>query len=979
MFLKRIEMQGFKSFADRVVINFDCSISGIVGPNGCGKSNITDAIRWVLGEQSSKSLRGTSMQDVIFAGSADRRKVNMAEVTLVFDNSQHMLNSNQDEIEITRRLYRNNNEAEYLINRNFVRLRDIQDLILDTGLGKDALSMISQGNIQAFADAKPLERRAIFEEAAGVSKYKKRKVESLAKLERCKSNIERLEDILQELERQVSPLKRQAKRAERYREKKQRLEEIETYVLVAEIDRLNSELQEGKQTIFDIETKISVQETTIQVHETKTQDDKQQINNLEHEINSLQEKLMNAINEIQTLETRKIEIDEKRKYAIEQGNNEEKAKQLSILLQEAKNEFDDREQRLNTNQNSIKLYQEQLGNIALEKTTLSAAKEQAAHVLRKLENRKSVLDNLAKDPFTSHAGVKSIVDNIKSLNGVLGVIGKVITPISDYEEAISVALGNAIYHLVTHNTEQAKAAIAFLKKNRSGRATFLPIEVAKPHLISKEHEIICQNTSGYLGVAFDFVENEPVFDPIVDCLLGNVLVVDTIDNGTKLAELINYRYKIVTLDGDVIHKGGSITGGKTTNSTSIITLQKEIKDLTFKITSQQAECTLNDKNYYKLIQNKEEIERQLMTLRINNATLEQVVDAKRAKYEKLKNDYELLKPNDAEEIEHNISFHDEIINKLNEAYCFRDQATTEIKSKREYRMKLVTELDRKEQQIRQIRKELGYSNSSLSAINVDLARIETKLENNLQRLATEYQMTYEFAKTKINGDLVENAKEEVLQLRADIERLGNINMEAPEQYQQANERYEFLDKQLNDLKLSRDKILDAIDDMDKVMVKQFKTMFDKINLEFNETFKFLFQGGKAKLILEDATDILNTGIDIDVQPPGKSVQNIRLFSGGEKSLIAICLLFAILKVRPVPLCIFDEVEAALDQANVERFAKYIKQFNEDTQFIIVTHRSGTMEECEILYGVTMQKQGVSQMLKVELFDAIAIADENGGN
>ena len=407
MFLKRIEMQGFKSFADKVVINFDHEITGVVGPNGCGKSNITDAIRWVLGEQSAKSLRGSSMSDVIFAGSVDRRPVNMAEVTLVFDNSNHSLNSDLQEIEVTRRLYRNQ-EAQYLINRNPVRLKDVVDLILDSGLGKDSLSMISQGNITSFAEAKPIERRAIFEEAAGVSKYKKRKMESLAKLERTKDNIERSQDILNELEKQVSPLKRQAKKAKLYKEKKERLEQIEIAVLVEDITNLLQEIEEAKKSLFDAETKQTMYQTSIQIQENELNDHREQVNELEKEINHLQEKLMQTINEIQILETRKIEIDEKRKYTIEIGDREAKISQLKQLLLEAKLEFEDRSSRLNVLEKDIQLKNNRLSNIALNISDQRQLYDQANAQVRRLENRKEILENMSKQPFNIRVNLSLI-------------------------------------------------------------------------------------------------------------------------------------------------------------------------------------------------------------------------------------------------------------------------------------------------------------------------------------------------------------------------------------------------------------------------------------------------------------------------------------------------------------------------------------------------------------------------------------------
>lgn len=974
MFLKRIEMQGFKSFADKVVIQFEDSVTGIVGPNGCGKSNITDAIRWVLGEQSVKSLRGDKMTDVIFAGSADRKMVNMAEVTLVFDNTKRYLNSEQDEIEITRRIFRNGQDAEYLINRNPSRLKDIVELILDSGLGKDSLSMISQGNIVSFAEAKTIERRAIFEEAAGVSKYKKRKIESLNKLARTKDNLDRAFDILNELEKQVSPLKRQAKKAELYREKKARLEQIEIAVLVEEIKQLNLQKEEIKKSLFDIETNTMMHQTQIQVFENTTIEAKQEVHQLDREINKLQDDLMKTVNEIQILETRKIELDEKRKYLIEVGNSEEKALQLQSLLDEAKFEYDDRYQRLNKIHAEIQLLSKQLSDTALELINTSQAKEEADSVLRRNENRKEVLENLIKEPFNNQAGVKAIMDNKQHLFGVIGVVGQAIKPKNGYEEAIATALGFAMYNIVTKDEESARHAIAFLKKNQSGRATFLPLSVLKQRNIGHDHSIICQNTKGYLGLASEFVDCGEEFALIKLSLLNNVLVTDSLEHGNRLARLLNYQYKIVTLDGDFIAKGGAMTGGKIKNATSLLTVQKEYDNIIKDLQSYQARKELAYKAYFDIVKQKEEIDRNIQEKRIQSAQLEPVVDAKRAKYEKLKSDLELLGGHKQQEVD----FSNTVVQSLNQAYSLRDQISTSIKLKRDNRLKVSADIERKEQQIRQLRKELQQTVEQEKIMISSQAKIETKLENNLNRLTSEYQLTYEFALEKYQDDTLANAKEEVLTLRNEIDALGNINMNAPEEYSEVNTRYEFMKKNYDDLCNSRDKILKAIDEMDSIMIKQFKEMFDKINQELNHTFTALFSGGKAKLILEDPNDILNTGIDIDVQPPGKSVQNIRLFSGGEKTLIAICVLFTILKVRPVPLVIFDEVEAALDQGNVERFAKYIKNFSEDTQFIIVTHRPGTMAQADVLYGVTMQKQGVSQMLKVKLLDAVSMADERQG-
>lgn len=974
MFLKRIEMQGFKSFADKTVITFDHPLTGVVGPNGCGKSNISDAVRWVLGEQSAKSLRGEKMNDVIFAGSADRRRLNMAEVTLVFDNSSHVLNSELEEIEVTRRLYRDSGDAQYLINKQNVRLRDVVDLFLDTGLGRDSLSIISQGNVVSFADAKPAERRGIFEEAAGVAKYRKRRMESLSRLERTKDNLERSNDILLELEKQVSPLKKAARKAEIYREKKKRLEEIEISVLVEDIHEINAAIDSAKETMFDIDAKMTMYKTNILVSETRIQEARNSSNALDKEINAMQDSLMKTMDEIQSLEARRTELDEKRKYIIETGNAKEKAEETRRLLQEAKVEYEDRLNRLSALETERKLTSEKIAHQAQVILTCETEVQQASTMVRNLENRKNVIEQIQRNPFNNQAGIRAIMDHQHALHGILGVIGQVLKPKSGYEEAVSTALGGAMNNIVTLDDACARDAIRFLTRNQSGRATFLPLTVCQPRWVAKDALIICENTKGFLGVASDFVENERQFDPVVDSLLNNVLVCDSMEAGNELSALTKRMYKIVTIDGEVIHRGGSMTGGKMRNATNIMTMRREYDEIVQKLDAKRAEETLARRKLSEAnaIQEQQRDRNQELTRSI--AAIEPVIDAKKAKYEKLKNDLILLGESMHEETEED---GDDLITALNEAYSKRDNLTAEIRSYRERRLRENADAERKEAQLRQIRKDLSMAESSYHAIEVDQGRLETKLENNLQRLASEYQLTYESASAKLSDVDTEDlakAKEEVSSLRAEIQRLGNINMNAPEEYNEVNERYETLKQQIAELTDSRDKILSAIDEMDSVMKKQFKETFDEINREFNTIFTSLYGGGKAELILCEPDDLLNTGIDINAQPPGKTIRNNMLFSGGEKSLIALCVLFAILRARPVPLVILDEVEAALDPGNVERFAQYLHNYTDSTQFIVVTHRVGTMEKADVLFGVTMQHQGVSQMLKVTLKDAMQMAD-----
>lgn len=972
MFLKRIEIQGFKSFADRVNITFDHSITGVVGPNGCGKSNIVDAIRWVLGEQSVKSLRGSAMTDVIFTGSELRRSVNFAEVTLVFDNSDRSFDLSFDEVEITRRLHRQNSEAEYLINKTPCRLKDILSLTMDSGIGRDSLSLISQGTITSFSEAKPIDRRGIFEEAAGVAKYRKRKDEAVSKLEKTQVNLERINDIYLELQKQVYPLKKAAQKAKIYQEKKERLEKIEISVLSDQITRLKNDVENAQNELNDLQAKEALLEASIQVNENNNMLAKSEIHQLDLQIHTLQEDLIRVVNEIQTLETRKIEIDEKRKYTLEVGNQEEKANQLLSLLEEAKREFEDREQRLNQLNLDIQNLTSRSVEINRKLIDQNTKCDEANSKLNRASNRLEVAKNLESRPYMNQMGVQAIMNAQQSLVGVFGVVSKLLTPVIGYEEAIGVALGGALYHIVTKDEESARNAINFLKRNESGRATFLPMTVLFNRFISKEHQIVCDNTKGYLGTANDFVKCDPKFDLVKSSLLANVIVCDTLENGNHLAKLLNYQYKIVSLEGDVIHRGGSMTGGRQKDNHSPLSITKEINELKIRIEEYQNELKLHQDGLFDLNSRKSDLESDLLEKRIAAAQLEPVLEAKRAKYERLKDDLDQIAPNLQQDSQ---SFEEDLIDLLNKAYFKRDEYTGQLKSKRELRLKNAQESERREFQIRQQRRDLNGLQLVKRDIEIQITRQSTNIENLMNRLSHDYQMTYEFTLTIPTVEGVENAVDEVNQLRSEIESLGNINMTAPQEYEAVNERYELLKKQYDEINESKEKILSLILELDTIMVEQFKDMLDKINAELPEVIQAMFGGGKAYLALENPEDLLNSGIEIHVQPPGKSIKNMRLFSGGEKSLIAISVLFAILKARHVPLCVFDEVEAALDQANVERFAAYLKKFSSSTQFIVLTHRSGTMAQCDVLFGVTMGKSGVSQMLKVRLADAMMMAEE----
>lgn len=977
MFLKRIELQGFKSFATKTVIDFDSQYTGIVGPNGCGKSNIVDAVKWVLGEQSAKNMRGSSMSDVVFAGAEGKKGVNLAEVTLVFDNSNHYLNTDYEEVEITRRLYKNTNDSEYLINRTPCRLKDVTNMILDSGLGMDSLSMISQGNIQYFAEAKPSDRRALFEEASSVAKYKKRKIESLNKLERTQNNIERAEDIVNELEKQVSPLRRAAHKALVYTEKKKRLQEIEVAVLVNDISVIDSDLASYQQQAFDVSYQMTASQAAIDQAENEIDEYKTQLVDLDNTITYQQGRLMNVMDDIQNLEKRRVTIDEKRKYMQRSDDEQIRIQQLKSSLDEAEFEYNDRKQRCDELSAEIEMIAGSLDQLFSEAEQKKKELDDSSNLLSRLNSRRTVLQAQHDEPFTHQAGVKAIIENRNSLHGIHDVISSLFKVDDGYQLAISQSLAAAVYHIVTDDESSARNAIRFLKNNHAGQATFLPLSVIRGRTIPEEHLFVAENTEGFLGVASTFVDCDEQYDVIVMSLLGNVLIAQDLESANEIAKRLQYQYKVVTLDGDIIYRGGSFSGGYNQQINTPLTIEQKLNEVNEQIRNSKDESDKFSREYEQLVRKYNDTREEHTNKRVALASLKEVLSIKQNKYETLLAEYNSLNPEQQE----GQKAVDEIIEMLNKAYSLKDEITNDIQNRRNRRISVNSLETRKQQQLRQYRSELSQFTAKSNQIDIEMAKLNTSRNLLTERLVREYNMTYDFASQKKYEDIdISTARNDCAVLRSEIESLGNVNLDAPDEYQKVNERYEFLVDQLNDLISSKNKLLDAIDELDEVMKKQFMETFEAINNELTGVFRKMFGGGRARLFLEDPNDVLNSGIDIDVQPPGKSIQNIRLFSGGEKSLIAICVLFAILKARPLPLCIFDEVEASLDENNVDKFARYIHEFSDECQFIVITHRPGTMAECEVLYGITMQQQGVSKVLKVKLNDALTYAqreDQNG--
>ena len=979
MYLKKIVAHGFKSFADKINIDFNDGISGIVGPNGSGKSNVVDAVRWVLGEQSVKSLRGDgSMTDVIFSGSKSRNAANSASVTLIFDNSDKYINLDFNEISIKRRVYRDGTN-EYYLNGERCRLKDIIDILLDSGIGKESFNIISQGKIEEIIATKPQERRVIFEEAAGVLKYKKRKEEALRKLDRTHDNMDRVNDIIRELEVQVEPLREQKEKAVKYIAYKDELKDIEVALIANDITNINYDYQDKKKRIEVLEKELISINTSNTTQQAEIEKYKLELNNFDSEIAKLQQQILTKTSVVEQINSRKAIILERQKYKVDdvkKHNNLISLKETELKLN---NDLINDENKLNRlkkeYQTEFAKYKEQENVIDAQKNKKKEVEINLFHAIRQKDSNNLKIDNLKQlieDNNNLPYAVKQVLNNPK-LTGIYGVIGKVIEVPETYSIAISTSLGMASSNIIVENEMAAKNAINYLKNNNLGRATFFPLNLIKPKYVDNETINLIKQEIGFVGVASSLVKVIEKFDNIIKNQLGNVLVVDTIDHANYIAKIINHRYKIVTLDGELLHVGGSVTGGRSTVKRNIINDKYELEHL-LKDNEQLIGRIKNLENMineidYNLKAEEDKlylINREMINLNENITVLSSSINGRKQELNNIKNeisDINRLLNNSLSEEEQNVieAFYQEEQNLNNLKTAL--QETTNL------RTNLNDELEKFEYSLKKDNSAFIAKSKELKELEIDVNRSDVKLDNLLNTLGETYNMTYEKAISlyKLEIDSKE-ATNRVSNLKRKINDLGIVNLAAPEEYDRISERYEFLIGQRDDLAKAEVTLLDIIKEMDKVMEKEFISAFEIIRKNFAITFKELFKGGNADLKLTDANNILETGVEIVASPPGKKLSSISLLSGGEKTFTAISLLFAILKSRPVPFCILDEVEAALDEANVDSFGQYLKMMKEKTQFIIITHKKRTMEYVDLLYGITMQESGVSKLVSVRLED-----------
>lgn len=1180
MYLKRLELQGFKSFADKTTLEFMPGITTVIGPNGSGKSNISDAIRWVLGEQSIKSLRGAKSEDIIFAGTQNRKSLGFAEASLVFDNNDGKLPIEYAEVTVTRRIYRTG-ETGYFINKTPCRLKDILELFMDTGIGKDGYSIIGQGKIDEILSNKSEDRRHIFEEAAGIVKYRSRKEDSEKKLERAKLNLLRINDILAEIENNIEPLKIQSEKAKKFlslREElkgievglflynidlyKERLEKItadeeimnatyeseensqklkneEKNNLKLEINNLIEEIEKMQNIGFESTNQIEKINSNINVSEERINNIKENNIRYETEINELNEK----INELKEEEKQKIAKKEnlynnKEKFEKELKEKEEELSKLTTKLSSKQLEIENKKRIIEENtdnkyemQNEIntqdvkvdsiiknvkskteeldltisELDQSRLKKSEIEQNFLDIEnkRNKIKNDLSEIENKKIEADNkiktyelqinqlgqeirikesrlkfLEETEKEKEGYTKSVKSLLKSAEvneelkkGLHDVVANLINVKKEYEIAIEMALGASLQNVVTETEQDAKRLIEYLRNNNLGRVTFLPISAVNGKKLEKAH----LNIKGVIGIASDLVEYNNKYDGIFKNLLGRTVIVEDMEAGVAVAKKNSYSFRIVTLKGDIINSSGAMTGGsvqaKTVNilgrSREIEALKEELKSLDIKIKNKEEEKEKYIESIEDLLETIESLETNLQEIDIEYATQKQKVelivenvDKLVSRMDKTKQEIENLNKQKTEIIEHkkqlieNLENLEEEIQKLNleveefvrvnkddqtyidnlnmditnlkisvssfeESEMSIDEITERIKidiknntlsleskkdqieKNKQEEVSLKAKIDELQNDIVKIKENVKNSGSKIEELknnknekNTYLEKIEKEIEEQFTRLQDikEQLVKIDIKKNKTSQDLEDvvnklweeyeltpnnadgftkttdqaKTQKEVNYLRTQIRDLGSINIDSIKEYQTLKERYDFMCEQRLDLENSMSKLKNVISEMINIMKTQFKDKFKLINKNFNEVFTELFGGGKAELILENEEDVLNCGIDIRVQPPGKKLQNMTLLSGGEKAFTAIAILFAILKINPAPFCVLDEIEAALDDVNVNRYAEYLKKFSQYTQFLVITHRKGTMEAADTVYGITMEENGISKLLSMKL-------------
>lgn len=977
MYLKSIKAVGFKSFADKIELDIKDGITCIVGPNGSGKSNILDAVKWVLGEQSVKTLRGTgSMSDVIFNGSKSRSPMSRASVALTIDNSNHYLKSEFNEIEVKRVVYRTG-ENEYYLNNTKVRLKDITDLFIDSGASRDAYNIISQGTVEDIVSSKPEARRVIIEEAAGVLKYKKHKEESLRKLEKTKDNLNTINLLINELETSLEPLRIQSIKAKKFNEYKDNLKNLEIALIVNDIKKIN--LEYNKLKARNEELKSLIEELTARINKDTATLEVNKLSNLEVEstLNKLNQNLVDLEREIADANAKKTMILERKKLNSNNDvtlNNVLNLKEEILSIGKNINSLEGEIKTLNSKKDDLKANIDSIDNeeLMLRKNYVTESNEynQKNKELLELNNRIDILNNNILNEVNVPLPVKSILNNPR-LKGIYNTVGKLLTFDDIYMSAIETTLGASLNYLVVDNEASVKQAINYLKEQRLGRATFLPLNIIKPKYLESSVEKTLKNTSGFVDTAINLVKYDSAYDNIMQNLLATTIVVKDIDALNNIAKRLNYKYKVVSLDGDISYAGGSISGGAKKNSNSILKDRYELTKLETNKVNLETSIRVIEAKINSLNQEQEEMILKKNKLNNEYIELKETINRKNISLSELQNNYKdketTIKNNEAI-LNNTVDI--ELDNILKSYYELNGRKDKLLRTINDYKEKLETargDLAELELNIKNKNRDLNKYNSEFNSNEVILGKYDVKLDNYLLTLNEEYTMTYEKALREVDTNIdIETTRLQVSKLKSSIKELGEVNLGSISEFERLNERYTFLTTQKTDLVKSIEELETAIASLDEIMKERFKATFEAVNKEFQKVFKILFRGGEGHLELTDKDNLLETGVEIIAQPPGKKLSSITLFSGGERTLTAISLLFAILNVKTVPFVILDEVEAALDEANVDVFGKYLETRKDKSQFIIITHKKRTMEYADTLYGITMQEEGVSKLVSVRM-------------
>lgn len=974
MYLKSIRAQGFKSFADKLDLEINPGITGIVGPNGSGKSNIVDAVKWVLGEQSVKNLRGSnSMSDVIFSGSESREPQKRAMVALTFDNTDKSLHSDFAEVEIKRIVY-SNGENEYYVNNSRVRLKDITDLFIDSGAGSSAFNIISQGNVTDIVNSKPTDRRVIFESAAGVLKYKKRKEESLKKLEKTEENLTRIKLITAELSKTVLPLKEQSIVAKKYKEIKSNLESIDIALIVKDITSYNRKLGILNTEIETLKSKLLSLKST----NSDSKLEKLKLKNLELEdkITQKREELLKVSEELGSLNSEKQITLERQKYEVDNqaiDNNLLKLKEQQLQVQKnidvAKKEVADIEASIADERQKGEDVKDKLLVIKVKRSTANNNLLENNKALFLLQNKIEILENNILNAENTPVAVRNILNNPR-LHGIHNTIGKLIEVPDKYVVATDVALGYASNYLVVDDDNAALNAINFLKDHKLGRATFYPLSIIKSRKVNPEIIANIKNIHGYIGVLSDLLIFDEKYRSIIENQLGQVLVVSNANTLNIIGKLIDYKCRIVSLDGEIQHAGGSITGG-TSKKNSMLNEKNELNKLKSEYDKLQVTTTSLNKEVVDLDKEVAELEEREVVLQKYVILLNDELFNKKTSLSRLTEEQKSL-TSELEGIENlkTNKLDDQLVKLLeniNKVSKNKEILEKDIKNIKREKDELSDEIAILEKDVRDTNSSYNIVNNELKNKEVDAGKIEVKLDNLLDALNDEYNLTYDYASVNYTLDIDDTiAREKVISLKKELNALGDVNLGSIDEYDRLSKRYDFLESQKDDLEISSAELKDLINQMDEIMNEKFEKAFSDISKSFANIFKLMFKGGHGELKLSNPDDLLNTGIDIIAIPPGKKINSPVSLSGGEKALTAICLLFAMLQVKPSPFVILDEAEAALDEVNVDMFGKYLSHEKAKSQFILITHKKRMMEYADCLYGITMQESGVSKVVSAKL-------------